>query len=300
MSEKKVCTASPIVNDVADGGVIGKCALCDTENVILKESHCIPKFVYQWLKETSKNPYIRSSDNVNVRHQDGPKEHLLCGICEGSLAILENELAENLFRKVANYRKQKRVVSITEAMRVAVLSIFWRTLLTTKHRDNNRESEDSQSLDMFLASMKADIRVGCCTTKIYFTPFYGEPPYYNLPRTMNYPLESLIGAQDVRFFDDPHRFFAVFKLPFMYFYIFSDGWPMDEIKNSTELSVDDLELSEIKEIPGMLRKYIEHVHKAFSYSLTQMDEKNLEQIRGDAVKNKDITGSDKSRLRSGS
>jgi len=54
---------------------IGICALCDREQVALKESHSIPRFVYQWLKDTSATPYLRCSDNVNAREQDGHKEH---------------------------------------------------------------------------------------------------------------------------------------------------------------------------------------------------------------------------------
>nr|WP_315406617.1 hypothetical protein [uncultured Pseudomonas sp.] len=137
--------------------VRGQCALCDEEDVVLRESHSIPKFVCQWLKDTAKTPYMRSSLDVNVRHQDGPKEYLLCGPCELKLAVLEKELAENFFRKIANYRKQKSVVTITESMRVAVLSIFWRALLTTKKLKNERTTEDDIKLDAFLAKAKADI-----------------------------------------------------------------------------------------------------------------------------------------------
>jgi hypothetical protein len=87
---------------------IGTCALCDQENAVLKESHSIPKFVYQWIKDTSATPYLRSSDNVNARKQDGPKEYLLCGECEGDLSAMETELAETLFKKIANYRSRHR------------------------------------------------------------------------------------------------------------------------------------------------------------------------------------------------
>jgi hypothetical protein len=280
--------------------VIGQCALCDAKETNLRESHSIPKFVFQWLKDTSKTPYIRSSDDVNIRHQDGPKEYLLCGTCEGDLAVLEKELAEQLFRKVANYRQQRSLISVTEAMRVAVLSIFWRALLTTKHRDSDRTAEDKHSLDLFLDSIKAEIRLGRCNTKIYIAPFYGSPPYYGFPKAMTYKLERSIGSQDIRFFDDPHRFFAAFKLPFMYFYIFGDGWTEKDLKNSTELIVGQLMVDEIKEIPSMLRSYIEYQYREYLKSLTQMDEKNLDQVKADAAKNKNITGSDKSKSRSDS
>ncbi len=278
--------------------VRGQCALCDEEDVALRESHSIPKFVYQWLKDTAKTPYMRSSLDVNVRHQDGPKEYLLCGPCELKLAVLEKELAENFFRKIANYRKQKSVITITESMRVAVLSIFWRALLTTKKLNNERTTEDNIKLDAFLAKAKADIVAEKCHEKIYFTPFFGEPPYYGLPKEVIYSLERSVGAQDMRFFDNPHRFFATFKLPFMYFHVFSDGWPTDEISLSTELVAGDLNLEQITEIPNILRKYIVYQYKQFQQGRAKMTEANLEQIRRDIEKNKNITGSDKSMERS--
>lgn len=291
--DKEVTDNAPEAQEVR-----GACALCDEENVVLKESHSIPKFVYQWVKDTGKTPYLRCSLDVNARHQDGHKEYLLCGPCELKLAVLEKELAEKLFRKIANYRKQQPVVTITESIRVAVLSIFWRALLTTKLLTNEREPEDDVKLDEFLAKAKADIVAGVCNETIYFTPFFGTPPYFGLPKEISYSLERSVGAQDMRFLDEPHRFFATFKLPFMYFHIFSDGWDAEEISRSTELVAGDLNVEQITNIPNFLRSYITYLYKQFQHSQTQMTEENLGQIRRDVEKNKNWTGSDKSMERS--
>lgn len=285
-------------NTPETGKVLGQCALCDEENVVLRKSHSIPKFVYKWVKDTAKTPYIRCSLDVNVRHQDGPKEYLLCGPCELKLAVLEKELAEKLFKMVANYRQQKSVVTITESMRVAVLSIFWRALLTTKELDNERTAEDNIKLDEFLAKAKADIVINKCHEKIYFTPFVGESPYYGLPKEMSYNLERSVGGQDTRFFDNPHRFFATFKLPFMYFHVFSEGWQADEISLSTEFVAGNLNVVQITKIPNVLRDYINYQYDQFQQSRLQMTEENHEQIKHDVEKNKNITGSDKSLERS--
>ena len=102
----------------------------------------------------------------------------------------------------------------------------------------------------------------------------------------------------MRFFDDPHRFFATFKLPFMYFHIFSEGWSADEISLSTELVAGDLNVEQITDIPNILRNYIAYLYKQFQQSRSQMTEANLEQIRRDVEKNRDRTGSDKSMERS--
>ncbi|TQQ03635.1 hypothetical protein FLL78_09340 [Vibrio cholerae] len=289
---------SDVIDKEAAETVLGQCALCDEKNVVLRLSHSIPKFVYQWVKDTSKTPYLRCSLDVNVRHQDGPKEHLLCGPCELKLADLEKELAENLFRKIANYRQQKSVVTITESMRVAVLSILWRALLTTKKLSNGRTAADDIKLDEFLAKAKGDIVTNTCHEKIYFTPFVGEPPYYGLPKEVSYDLERSVGGQDMRFFDGPHRFFATFKLPFMYFHVFSDGWHANEISLSTEFVAGNLNVEQITNIPDILRKYIKYLHEQFQLSRSKMTDENLDQIRRDVEKNKNTTGSDKSMARS--
>ncbi len=182
---------------------IGTCALCDTPAVTLRESHSIPKFVYQWIKDTSSTPYLRSSDNINSREQDGPKDYLLCDVCEGDLSEIETELAEKLFKKIANYRQQADEIRITDKMRIAVLSIFWRALVTTLGRKSDRTEEDDIALRKFLSSAKEQIRNKLVTTRIYITPFYGDPPFYELPVQITYLLDRMTGAQDTRFFDAP-------------------------------------------------------------------------------------------------
>ncbi|MGE4482435.1 hypothetical protein [Acidocella sp.] len=285
--EKNVMTKARIEVDHT-----GNCALCDSKNVELKKSHSIPKFVYDWLKETSKTLYIRGSDDVNSRLQDGPKEYLLCRKCEGKLSVMEREIAAKLFKKIANYRAQQNSVVVTESMRVGILSIFWRALLTTRSRDNNRTGDDDAALDSFLLSLKNQIVSERCTTKIYFTPFVGEPPYYNLPLDYVYQLERSVGGQDVRFYDKPHRFFATFKVPFVYFYIFSDGWEGSEIYKSSELVEGNIALNNIAVIPDELRAYVDYMHKQFTELKTEMSKNNLDKIKADAEKNQKITGSD--------
>lgn len=275
---------------------MGKCALCDEENIILKESHSIPKFVYQWVKETSPTPYLRSSDNVNVREQDGPKEYLLCGDCEEDLSAMETELAEKVFKKIANYRNQAEVIVVTNAMRAAVLSIFWRTLLTTLNRDNGRTEEDEAALRNLLSSAKEQIRQKNVTTPIYIAPFYGEPPFYELPIPITYLLDRMTGAYDTRFFDDPHRYYAVFKLPFMFFYIPSNGWA-EEIDPDAEFS-GSVRLEKIQRIPTFLHDYIHWLVKQFAVSDESVSHESREQITRDISKSTQLTGSHKSMARS--
>lgn len=275
---------------------IGTCALCESTSVTLRESHSIPKFAYQWMKDTSPTPYLRSSDNINAREQDGPKEYLLCDDCERDLSDIETELAEKLFKKVANYRQQKDEIRITDKMRIAVLSIFWRALVTTLGRESGRTEEDELALQTFLSSAKEQIRSKLITTRIYIAPVYGDPPFYELPVQITYLLDRMTGAQDVRFFDDPHRYFAVFKLPFIFFYI-PMNWREEELDPNAEF-IDQVKMSEIRTIPDFLRSYILWLADQFRISDNKMTAQSREIIARDISKSKDLTGSHKSLARS--
>jgi hypothetical protein len=275
---------------------MGTCALCDHRNVVLKESHSIPKFVYQWVKITSRTPYLRFNDNVNVREQDGPKEYLLCGDCEQHLSTMEAELAEQLFKKIANYRTQAQTIPITESMRTGILSIFWRTLLTSAKRSHDRTPEDQALVREFLASAKDQIKKVDVTTPIYIAPFHGEPPFFELPQQLTYLLDRMVGAPDIRFFDAPHRYFAVFKLPFMFFYIASDGWSKQLDPNAE--FVGTLTPAKIRSIPDFLRYYILNLEEQFKAADASMSQESREQIGQDASKCARMMGSDKSATRS--
>ena len=115
---------------------------------------------------------------------------------------------------------------------------------------------------------------------------------------MTYDIERSVGGQDARFFDKPHRFYAVVKLPFMYFYIYSAEWKLNEIQGSTEFAVGDLDLEQIKSIPKILFDYIKHLHLHSQQNQLKMSASNRELIIRDMKKNKKITGSDKSMWRS--
>lgn len=283
-------------NPNKDDTKAGKCALCDNENANLRKSHSIPKFVYQWIKETSATPYLRSSDNVNKREQDGPKEYLLCEICEEYLSAMETEFSEKVFKKIANYRSQSPEILVTESMRACVLSIFWRALLTTLNRESTRTDKDNAAMHKFLESAKRQIKTKTVTTTIFIAPFYGNPPFYGLPESTTYLLDRATDAQDIRFFDNPHRYFVVFKLPFMFFYIYSEGW-LDP-KNKNNEFTGKLNLRNISEIPEHLREYIKHICLHFERSAKTMSNENLIKIKQDLSNAKQITGSHKSIARS--
>jgi hypothetical protein len=73
----------------------GICALCKQERQ-LQNSHIVPSFFGAYLKKTSATGYLRSGENPNLRLQDLPKEKMLCGGCEGRLAVWEKDFKENV------------------------------------------------------------------------------------------------------------------------------------------------------------------------------------------------------------
>lgn len=73
-----------------------KCALCQNE-AVLENSHIIPKFIYDWQKETSGNGYLRFAPEINRRVQDGAKSPMLCGLCEDILSVLETKFSREVF-----------------------------------------------------------------------------------------------------------------------------------------------------------------------------------------------------------
>lgn len=74
----------------------GTCRLCKAD-AELKLGHIVPAFVYRWLRESSGNGHMRSSEAPNRRVQDGPQEYWLCAECEGRFNISETVFANELF-----------------------------------------------------------------------------------------------------------------------------------------------------------------------------------------------------------
>lgn len=73
------------------------CALCGRK-AKLCNSHPIPKFVVDWMKESSYAGYIRDPNEPNKPLQDIPHPPKLCSDCEGSLGKSEQCFAERIFK----------------------------------------------------------------------------------------------------------------------------------------------------------------------------------------------------------
>lgn len=107
------------------------CALCGATGP-LEDSHVIPKFAFRWLKETSGTGYLRSSQAVNRRVQDGYVLPMLCPLCEDRFSPWEGEFASRLFRPFAS--DTLRSLTYGETIHKCAVSICWRALtLVARH-----------------------------------------------------------------------------------------------------------------------------------------------------------------------
>ena len=112
------------------------CALCGQESP-LRSSHIVPRFVFEWLKETSGTGHIRFAENVNLRVQDGWKPKLLCATCEQMFGQWEKMFAERVFVPF-NRGDADRFRYGTWMLRFAV-SVSWRVLTAFKFMDGLKD-----------------------------------------------------------------------------------------------------------------------------------------------------------------
>lgn len=122
------------------------CAFCGN-SAELKNSHIIPKFVFDWLKETSGTGYLRYASTPNKREQDGIKIPLLCEDCENMFSVWEREVAENIFKPLSkrpsihrDYRKWLAKFSASVCWRVGIY--FKLTGGYANFSDRMKESRD--------------------------------------------------------------------------------------------------------------------------------------------------------------
>lgn len=112
----------------------GFCAFCGKHGD-LRLSHIFPACIVRYHKETGPTGYLRTSDNPSKRRQDGPKYHLLCGVCEQKFGKWENEYYPKLFlpyhrgsNDAINYRKWHLKCISSIAFRIIAAAIKNKTV----------------------------------------------------------------------------------------------------------------------------------------------------------------------------
>ncbi|MBW7997722.1 MAG: hypothetical protein FVQ81_14340 [Candidatus Glassbacteria bacterium] len=105
---------------------MGICALCKSK-AQLRKSHIIPKYVVKYYKDRASTGYLRHSDNINRRIQDGTKVKLLCEDCENQFSVWENLFKQKVFEQAIN--EDKSIFSHEHWMLKFAVSISWRNLV---------------------------------------------------------------------------------------------------------------------------------------------------------------------------
>ena len=121
----------------------GKCRLCNNHRE-LQHSHIIPKFVSDYQKKTSATGYIRHSESINHRKQDGLKEYLFCEECEVRLNKWETPTATHIFHP-CNRREPMPYQYDSWLLKFAV-SISWRAMLHLQHLGQIQETKEASEL----------------------------------------------------------------------------------------------------------------------------------------------------------
>lgn len=107
------------------GPVPPSCLLCRKPGPVLL-SHVVPGFVFDWLKGSSATGYLRNAYRPNLRQQDGPKMHMLCGSCERMLSVWENETRQRLFWPL--HQDPAQSVRYDTSFMQFCVSVSWRVL----------------------------------------------------------------------------------------------------------------------------------------------------------------------------
>jgi len=109
------------------------CKLCG-EKKELQKSHIIPKFVFDWMKDTG-GKYFRTITNPNVRIQDGFKSKFFCKECEQKFSKVEKWFVEHIFRPYLN--ENIIIFPYTRDLGQFIISILYRVLIFTEEIENN-------------------------------------------------------------------------------------------------------------------------------------------------------------------
>ncbi len=112
--------------------MIATCALCKKDKE-LRDSHIIPKFVFNWMKKTGSLNF-RKVITSNKRDQDGPKLKLLCNDCEQKFSKFETWYSRSIFHPIlddmlANKGQHTKLsFEYNENLYAFCMSFLWRAL----------------------------------------------------------------------------------------------------------------------------------------------------------------------------
>lgn len=126
---------------------IGICALCNDENIELKQSHIIPKLVYRRMKSSPKSQF-RNLYNIKEIYRDGEKKPMLCIDCEGFFNKFETPYANHILDPFLKSAKLNR--NLNKITNEYIYSLNWRILNDDLYAQNSQNSLRGVSADIFI------------------------------------------------------------------------------------------------------------------------------------------------------
>ncbi|MDA1802616.1 hypothetical protein [Bacillus cereus group sp. BY6-1LC] len=127
--------------------VSGECALCKKESE-LKLSHIIPKFVFRTLKKDSFTGRFRAATEPNKALQDGKKEYMLCGECEGLFSSNETKFSNKIFIPFKENGFKTPLKYDDNWLNFFITSVNWRVLyLDIQKEENERNPQLTDALN---------------------------------------------------------------------------------------------------------------------------------------------------------
>lgn len=173
-------------------GTIGTCALCEKDDVLLEESHIIPKFVFRRIVQKSVTGFLRNAFNPNQRIQDGDKQYLLCGECEDLFNKSETLFANKVFHP---FKKGNLIEFEYDSwLNYFIASVNWRNLnldILDFKKDNSLPKDVLQNLITKEKELK-DFLLGLST---------------NLTENHIFFFDDIKTTDQVIAEDNPHTFF---------------------------------------------------------------------------------------------
>lgn len=256
------------------------CKYCK-ENEAIKNSHIIPSFIYEWIKTTSTG-YLRTTDEPNVRKQDGLKSALLCLDCERDFAKIEDVFKKEYFSKVANYRKPcPEVLDISVETIKCVYIMAWRALADVLYfpKDNEYTDEEISKFPLLLDQMKSAIESDDFTKfRTHAIPCTREVlTKLNLPKLPWHIYERSVTAEP-RIWNDWERFVLYIQIPFSIF-VFeivpnsNDPWSGTQLEN-----VDKFVLNDIESVPSYVGNLAYHFYEVFVDSIDKISDVQLKKM----------------------
>ncbi|MFQ9696626.1 MAG: hypothetical protein ACLRY5_07335 [Zhenhengia sp.] len=114
---------------------IGKCRLCEAEEIELKESHIVPKFFYNYIKKNSPANGLRTTQDPNQRVQDGLKLYFLCNECEQLFSKYERKFNQLVFQPISENPLECSIDTKYDEIAYFLLSVAWRSILCEYEKD---------------------------------------------------------------------------------------------------------------------------------------------------------------------